>query len=73
MSFTRYSKYKESGVESLGEVPEAWDVVALKRIASLKSGDGITGDSIEETGDQPVLGGNGLRGYTFSQLTNSLF
>ena len=64
MSFPRYPKYKDSGVELLGEVPDNWDVVALKRIATLKSGDGITGDSIEETGDYPVLGGNGLRGYT---------
>lgn len=64
MSFPRYPKYKDSGVEWLGDMPEHWDVVALKRIASLRSGDGITGDSIEETGDFPVLGGNGLRGYT---------
>ena len=64
MSFPRYPKYKASGVEWLGEVPQHWDVVALKRIASLKSGDSITGESIEETGDYPVLGGNGLRGYT---------
>jgi len=64
MSFPSYAKYKDSGVEWLAEVPEHWDVVALKRIASLRSGDSITGDSIEETGDYPVLGGNGLRGYT---------
>ena len=66
MSFPRYPKYKDSGVEWLGEVPEHWDIVALKRIASLQSGDGITGDSIEEAGDYPVLGGNGLRGYASS-------
>lgn len=32
MSFPRYPKYKESGVEWLGEVPEHWDVQRLKRI-----------------------------------------
>ena len=26
MSFPRYPKYKDSGVEWLGEVPEHWDV-----------------------------------------------
>jgi type I restriction enzyme S subunit len=31
MSFPRYPKYKPSGVEWLGEVPEGWDVAALKR------------------------------------------
>ena len=64
MSFPRYPKYKPSGVEWLGDVPEDWDVCALKRIASLKSGDGITGESIDEVGEFPVFGGNGLRGYT---------
>jgi type I restriction enzyme S subunit len=30
MSFPRYAKYKESGVEWLGDVPEHWDVLPLK-------------------------------------------
>ena len=29
MSFTRYPKYKDSGVEWLGEVPEHWEVSKL--------------------------------------------
>jgi type I restriction enzyme S subunit len=32
MSFPRYPKYKDSGVEWLGEVPEHWGVQRLKRI-----------------------------------------
>jgi type I restriction enzyme S subunit len=32
MSFPRYPKYKASGVEWLGEVPEGWTTIALKRI-----------------------------------------
>ena len=64
MSLSRYDKYKDSGVGWLGEVPQHWDVVPLKRIANLKSGESITSESIEETGEYPVLGGNGLRGYT---------
>ena len=31
MSFPRYPKYKDSGVEWLGQVPEHWGVTALKR------------------------------------------
>jgi type I restriction enzyme S subunit len=31
MSFPRYPKYKPSGVEWLGAVPEGWEVTALKR------------------------------------------
>jgi type I restriction enzyme S subunit len=33
MSFPRYPKYKDSGVEWLGEVPEHWDVNTLRRCA----------------------------------------
>jgi type I restriction enzyme S subunit len=31
MSFPRYPRYKQSGVEWLGEVPEHWNVVPIKR------------------------------------------
>jgi type I restriction enzyme S subunit len=34
MSFPRYPKYKDSGVEWLGEVPEHWAVAPLKTVAS---------------------------------------
>jgi len=57
---------KDSGVEWLGEVPEHWEVYALKRVALLKSGEMINSDFIEEDGGFPVYGGNGLRGYTSS-------
>jgi type I restriction enzyme S subunit len=55
---------KDSGIEWLGEVPAHWEVLSLKYLAILKSGDSITSDTIEETGDFPVFGGNGLRGFT---------
>jgi type I restriction enzyme S subunit len=35
MSFPRYPAYKDSGVEWLGEVPEHWEVLPLKRRARL--------------------------------------
>ncbi|NDF00953.1 MAG: restriction endonuclease subunit S, partial [Verrucomicrobia bacterium] len=38
MSFPRYPKYKDSGVEWLGEVPEHWGVTALKRGYSVTLG-----------------------------------
>ena len=57
-------RLKPSGVEWLGDVPEHWEVRRLKTLCSMKSGDGITAESIETTGKFPVYGGNGLRGYT---------
>jgi len=59
-----YPKYKPSGVEWLGDVPEHWEIKRLKHLALLKSGEPITTEEIEETGDHPVYGGNGIRGYT---------
>jgi type I restriction enzyme S subunit len=35
MSFPRYPAYKDSGVEWLGELPEHWDILPLKRNAHL--------------------------------------
>ncbi len=64
MSFPRYPSYKDSGVEWLGEVPGHWETCAVKRIVRMQSGASITAESIEETGDFPVFGGNSLRGYT---------
>jgi len=60
---------KPSGIEWLGDIPEHWDVKRLKYVASMKSGEGITSDQIKESGDYPVYGGNGLRGY-FESFTH---
>ena len=60
---------KPSGVEWLGDVPEHWEVKRLKHIVSMKSGESITSEDIEESGDYPVYGGNGLRGY-YSDYTH---
>jgi type I restriction enzyme S subunit len=59
-----YPKYKPSGIEWLGDVPERWSTLALKFVVSMQSGEQITAERIELTGDYPVFGGNGLRGYT---------
>ena len=61
-----YPAYKDSGVEWLGKVPEHWGIQKLKWLANLKSGDFITSESIKDSGDFPVYGGNGLRGFTDS-------
>ena len=56
MSFPRYPKYKHSGVEWLGDVPEHWDVTPLKHLASLKGRLGWQGLRADEyTEDGPFL------------------
>ena len=56
-------EFKDSEVEWLGKVPIHWDVVPLKYLVTMKSGEQITSEQIREEGDFPVYGGNGLRGY----------
>ena len=46
------------------EAPRHWNIQRLKTICTMKSGDGITTESIEPEGPYPVYGGNGIRGYS---------
>lgn len=57
-------RLKPSGVEWLGDVPEHWEVRRIKNVARLKSGESITSERINLTGDFAVYGGNGIRGFT---------
>ena len=66
-------RLKPSGVEWLGDVPEHWEVRRLKTICGMKSGEGITAESIEAAGEYPVYGGNGLRGYASSYTHDGAF
>ncbi|MEK7674845.1 MAG: restriction endonuclease subunit S [Verrucomicrobiota bacterium] len=54
---------RDSGLPRLGQIPKHWRTKKLKHIASLRSGDAITAESISESGNYPVFGGNGIRGY----------
>ena len=47
-----------------GRCRSNWEVRRLKTLAEMQSGDAITAMSIEETGEYPVFGANGLRGYS---------
>ena len=50
MSFPRYPKYKASGVEWLGEVPEQWEVKRLRQVGRLLKGSGGSKEDLVETG-----------------------
>jgi type I restriction enzyme S subunit len=52
MSFPRYPKYKDSGVEWLGKVPEHWDIQRLKRICHVFPSN-VDKKTVE--GETPVL------------------
>ena len=44
--------------------PQHWNIQRLKTLCTMKSGDGITTESIFQEGPYPVYGGNGIRGYS---------
>jgi type I restriction enzyme, S subunit len=50
MSFPRYERYKDSGVEWLGEVPEGWDVVRVKNIALINMGQSPSSEDCNQSG-----------------------
>jgi type I restriction enzyme S subunit len=59
MSLPRYPKYKDSGVEWLGEIPEHWSVSRLKTIAKINMGQSPDNDDCNDAGDGvPFLQGN---------------
>lgn len=70
-----HTRFKDSGIEWLGQVPEGWEVTALKWRIRTKSGDGIPTFEVspEKSVDAniPVIGGNGLMGYCSSANSNT--
>jgi type I restriction enzyme S subunit len=68
----KYTAYKDSGVEWIGEIPETWKVKSLKYACDLKSGDNLNSVDLIDEGKYPVYGGNGLRGY-YNEYTHDGF
>jgi type I restriction enzyme S subunit len=64
MNWPTYPAYNNVGVTWLDEYPADWSSKPLKLLATMQNGDSITSEAIDETGEYPVYGGNGLRGYT---------
>ena len=55
---------KDSGIDWIGQIPKHWRQMKLKYMGMIKSGDGIKNEQLQENGEYPVWGGNGLMGYT---------
>jgi len=69
MSFPRYERYKESGVEWLGEVPEHWAVVRLKQVASVRLSNV---DKLTAEGQSPVRLCNYVDVYKNRRITHAM-
>ena len=57
---------KASSVKWLGKIPMHWEAIKLKHLVSMQAGTGIISAEIDEIGEYPVFGGNGIRGHTSS-------
>ena len=75
MSFPRYPKYKDSGVEWLGEVPEHWETKRLKNLLSEPLKYGANESAEDEDRSHPrfvritdITDAGGLREDTFKSL-----
>jgi type I restriction enzyme S subunit len=57
MSFPKYPRYKDSGVEWLGDVPEHWTIGPLKRLLQINNG--ADHKAVEADEGYPVIGSGG--------------
>ena len=64
---------KDSGVPWIGEIPAHWELVQLKYLCSMKSGEGITSRELDDGARYPVYGGNGIRGKTYKYTHDGNF
>lgn len=65
----RYTAYKDSGIEWLGEVPEHWEIKHLKALAEIKGGKDSSIVDVED-GGYPVYGSGGIFGRASAYLHN---
>lgn len=70
MNQREYPKYKPSGVEWLGEIPEHWNVLHLKRILSAIESGKRTNEDVEETEDVFSVGGEHINWNGALDLSN---
>ena len=64
-------KMKDSGIEWIGEIPEGWETQKLKYYATVTSGEILSRDEYDFSGDISVIGSNGKIGTTYKSNNHS--
>ena len=64
-------KMKDSGIEWIGEIPEGWETQKLKYYATVTSGEILSKNEYDFSGDIPVIGSNGKIGTTYKSNNHS--
>ena len=57
------AEMKDSCIDWIGKIPKHWNVCKVKHLCSMQAGDNLTAEVIQETGEYPVYGANGRRGF----------
>ncbi|MFV9646778.1 MAG: hypothetical protein ACNYWU_13225, partial [Desulfobacterales bacterium] len=63
-----YPKYKDSGIEWIGDVPEHWSALRLKWVCNFLYGESLSAQEREDD-TIPVYGSNGIVGYHNRSIT----
>lgn len=64
---------KDSGIEWIGRMPAHWTAPALKHLCTMQAGKNLISEQISTSGEYPVYGGNGQRGYYSDYNANGNF
>lgn len=67
VSFPKYERYKDSGIDWLGEIPEHWGIKKLKYMAQIKNGQDYKSVYTDEP-CYPVIGSGGQFAYASEYL-----
>ncbi len=65
-----YTKYKDTGIDWLGKIPEHWEMKKLKWAMKFSYGETLNSEDRVE-GDIPVYGSNGITGYHNLSITSA--
>ena len=68
MRYKAYPKYKDSGVEWLGDVPEGWEVISLKLFTSTIKGFAFKSNDFKDNGI-PVIKTTDIKNNTIKKVT----
>jgi len=68
MKLKPYPKYRDSGIQWIGEIPEGWGVGRLKNKALIKYGSSLS-ELERQDGDIDVFGSNGVVGKHNKSIT----
>lgn len=69
--YRRDDDMKDSGVEWIGKIPRSWEVIKVKYLSTIKSGEYISKDDYDDNGKYNIYGSNGVIGKCNKKNNNN--